>query len=113
MFSTSIKNLGTQNSGSEMLFVFLNFFILISSSKSKRENIDRAEYSNCTATLINDLLSIYKTGLPSYDAFDDKCQFQDAVDWQILYDFNDQNIFQKESYGNQWRERSFKAGFQT
>ena len=99
-----------------MLFVFLNFIILTISSKIKREEWDgiyRAEYPDCSATLIQDLLSIYKTGLPSYDAFDDKCEFQDAVDWQILYDFNDQNIFEKESYGNQWRERSFKAGFQT
>ena len=94
-----------------MLFAFLNFFILISSSKSKRENIDRAEHPNCTASLIDDLLFIKKTGLPSYDGYEEKCHFQDAVDWQILYDFNEQNIFEKESYGNQWRERSFKAGF--
>ena len=95
-----------------MLFVLLNFFILVFSSKSKRENIHIAEYSDCTASLIDDLLSIEKTGLPTYNAFDEKCEFQDAVDWEILYDFNDQNIFENESYGNQWRERSFKAGFQ-
>ena len=95
-----------------MLFVFLNFIILTFSSESKRENIYNTEYPNCTSTLIDDLYSINETGLPSYDAFDEKCQFQDAVDWEILYDFNDQNIFEKESYGNQWRERSFEAGFQ-
>ena len=94
-----------------MLFVFLNFIILTFSRRIKREKWDgiyRAQYPDCSATLIQDLLSIYETGLPSFGAPDEKCQFQDAVDWQTLYDFTEQNIFKKESYGNQWRERSFK-----
>ena len=104
-----------------MLFVFLTFIILVFSSKSIRENIyvpqylEEPGYTMCTAILMDDLLSIYESGFPSYNALnisDEKCQFQDAVDWQMLYDFTEQNIFEKESYGNQWRERSFKAGFQ-
>ena len=49
-----------------MLFVFLNFIILTFSSRVKREKWDgiyRAEYPDCSATLIQDLLSIYESGL--------------------------------------------------
>ena len=91
-----------------MLFVFLHFITLSFSRKIIRGDIYRAEYPDCSATLIQDLLTIYETGLPSFGADDEKCQFQNAVDWQMLYDFTEQNIFEKESYGNQWRERSFQ-----